>query len=136
MFGMTFLELRVANIPSPLIVALLILSLLSLAAASLQLRTYRRRLHEIEELQRAAEQMAAGFELRKPDGSPADAAYERMVRNTLAHAITLSYEHEDGTSSEVTLEPTSVESIENFLKTIREEDVLRGRRGESAAPAR
>jgi type II secretory pathway pseudopilin PulG len=105
--------------------------------------SYRRRAREIDEVRAAAERKIAAYidgdyPVVDPDADPLvqDAAYERRVRNALAHGVTVSYEHPDGTSSDLSLDPTSVESIEKFLKTIREEDALRGRRGESAAPTR
>lgn len=96
---------------------------------------WRQRSRELDELQEAADHLVSGMEITSANGTSVDPAYERKVRNAFAHTITLSYEHTDGTSSEVELDPTSVDSIERFLKAVREENALRGRQGEPAAPA-
>lgn len=97
---------------------------------------WRRSVREVERLEKAADQLISGVAITDLNGEPADAAYERRVRNALAHAITVSYVHPDGTSSEVKLDPTSVDSIEKFLKTVREDSALRGRQGEPATSVR
>ncbi len=132
-------ELLLTSVAIGITIALFIVGLIFFQ----EWRRYQRRFRELDEVQAVADHfIAAYFDGNRPvtdnKGGPQspDPAYERRVRNALAHGVTVSYEHPDGTSSDLSLDPTSVESIEKFLKTIREEDALRGRQGEPAAPAR